>query len=354
MHNDNLNIYILGQREKIHRNRPKKYNSRVIKALRDIWYICDCICSKRLKAILKEVIKVLEEKEEIVLDDETRKLLLSISGSTIDRLLKEERKRYELTSRSKTKPGTLLKHKIPVKTFSDWDNTKPGFVEIDLVGHDGGNLSGDFIQTLDLTDVATTWTETRAVKNKAQIWVFEALKKIKENVPFKISGIDSDNGSEFINDQLLRYCLDEKITFTRSSHYRKNDTCYVEQKNYTMVRKYVGQDRYDSEEELKILNELYDVLRLYTNFFLPTMKLISKTRIGSKIIKRYDKPKTPYQRVIESKYIEQKNKDELKELYKGLNPAKLKRTIGWIQAKLLKGQQKKWLFKVRDKGNLCV
>ena len=219
--------------------------------------------------------------------------------------------------------------------MSDWSENKPGFVEIDLVGHDGGNARGEYIQTLDITDVCTGWTETQAVKNKAQIWVFEALKDIRDHLPFELLGIDSDNGGEFINAPLLKFCEEEKITFTRTRPYRKNDNCFVEQKNYSVVRRAVGYLRYDTEKELKTLNELYKVLRLYTNFFQPVMKLIEKTRIGSKVIKKYDKAKTPYQRVLDSPYAAVKAKEKLKAEYNQLNPAELKRKITRWQNKLM-------------------
>jgi hypothetical protein len=318
------------------RNRHKIYDSKVLDALKKIWFIMDCICAKRLAPILKEVIGVLHRYKEIELESDVRDKLLRISPATIDRLLREERKRWALRNRSKTKPGTLLKHQIPIRTFSEWDEQRPGFVEMDLVGHDGGEALGDYIQSLDVTDVCTGWTETQAVRNKAQVWVFEALKKIREYLPFKLLGIDSDNGSEFINSHLYRYCHKEKITFTRARAYRKNDSCYVEQKNYSVVRRAVGYLRYDTEQQLRVLNELYGYLRLYTNYFQPVMKLIEKTRIGSRVRKRYDKPKTPYQRVLESEYVEKQNKEVLSKEYAKLNPAELKRQMTGLQLKLRK------------------
>jgi len=204
-----------------------------------------------------------------------------------------------------------------------------------------GILGVIFIQTLDLTDVCTTWTETQAVRNKAQVWVFEAIKKIRGHLPFDLLGIDSDNGSEFINDHLFRYCKEERITFTRSRKYRKNDNCYVEQKNYSVVRRAVGYLRYDTDGELAMLNELYWHLRLYTNYFQPVMKLIEKTRTGSRVTKRYDKPQTPYQRVLQSPHVPDKNKDEMKRQYAKLNPAELKRQITRLQNRLIDNAAKK-------------
>lgn len=318
------------------RGRKKVYTEEVKKALIKVWYIMDCICGKRLAPVMKETVKKLEDFEEISLTEDSRAKLTGISASSIDRLVAGERKKQTIKGRSNTKPGTLLKNQIPIRTFSDWDEQRPGFVEIDLVGHDGGNVKGEYMQTLDLTDVCTTWTETEAVKNKAQVWVFDALKDIRKRLPFDLLGIDSDSGAEFINHHLYRYCQEEGITFTRSRSYRKNDNCFVEQKNYSVVRRAVGYLRYDTDKELSIVNELYKHLRLYTNFFQPSMKLIEKTRIGSRVTKKYDTAQTPYQRVLDSPYIPKSAKEKLKRQYKTLNPASLKRKITRLQQKLLR------------------
>ena len=333
----NTNTVLVGDfRKRIKRNKPRIYDDKVESALKKIWFLMDCICGKRLAPMLGELIGVLERFGEIELESEVKEKLLNVSPATIDRLLVEERKKQTLRARSKTKPGTLLKHQIPIRTFSEWDEQKPGFVEMDLVGHDGGDVSGDYIQTLDITDVCTGWTETQAVKNRAQVWVFEALKQIRECLPFKLLGIDSDNGGEFINDQLYRYCQKEQITFTRGRPYRKNDSCYVEQKNYSVVRRAVGYLRYETEEQLGVINELYGYLRVYTNYFQPVMKLIEKTRVGSRVRKKYDKSKTPYHRVIESSHVEEEEKKALSKEYAKLNPAELKRQITRLQNKLRK------------------
>lgn len=323
-------------RKKAKRTRPRLYDETVLDGLKAIWAIMDCICGKRLAVILPEVIPILEKHQEIVLDTVTRKKLLQISAASIDRLLVAERRKWMLRGRSGTKPGTLLKHQIPIRTFADWNEAQAGFVEIDLVGHDGGDASGDYCQTLDVTDVASTWTETEAVINKAQVWVFDALKSIRAHLPFPLLGIDSDNGSEFINNHLLRYCQQEKITFTRGRAGKKNDGCFVEQKNYSVVRRAVGYARYDSQAQLRLLNELYGYLRLYTNYFQPVMKLLSKERNGAKVKKKYDEPKTPYQRLMDMPDISQKAKQRLKAEYATLNPAHLKREITRLQEKLFK------------------
>ena len=322
------------------RSRGPYYDESVKVALIKIWRVMDYICGKRLQPALPELVKVLERHNELQCERVTREKLLRISAATIDRLLRAERRKYELRGQARTKPGTLLKHQIPIRTFAEWDEQQPGFGEIDLVGHDGGVGAGDYCQTLDLTDVATTWTETMAVRNKAQARVFEALQKVRKNLPFALLGLDSDNGSEFINDQLLRYCRQEKITFTRSRPYRKNDNCFVEQKNYSIVRRAVGYARYDTDEQCALLNELYSYLRLYTNFFLPTMKLKSKERVGSKVKKYYDQALTPYQRVLQSPLVGKAAKDRLRAKYVTLNPAALKRKIERLQQRLAKTSSK--------------
>jgi len=323
-------------RKRATRKKAPVYDNEVLEALRKVWAIMDYICGKRLAPVLKEIVIRLERFREINISDEVREKLFRISPATIDRLLAKERKKQQIKGRSNTKPGTLLRNQIPIRTFSDWNEKKPGFAEIDLVGHDGGDSHGEFAQTLDVTDICTTWTETEAVRNKAQVWVFNALKDIRQRMPFPLGGIDSDGGGEFINDQLFRYCQQEKITFTRSRSYRKNDSCFVEQKNYSIVRRAVGYLRYDTEEELLTLNELYRSLRLYTNFFQPTMKLIEKTRIGSKTTKKYDKAQTPYRRVLACPDVSAGDKQALKNLYAKLNPAHLKRQITKLQDKLVR------------------
>ena len=329
-------IKYIADKGKIKRKKKKIYDQDVLVALKEIWIICDYICSKRLAPFLSEIIPVLERWGEIKLNLKVREKLFKISAATIDRLLSDTRKRYRIKGRSTTRPGTLLKKSIPIRTFADWDEKVPGFFEVDLVSHDGGATRGDFNQSLNFTDISTGWEEMVAVKNKAQVWVFAGIKGIKERLPFSILGIDSDNGSEFINAHLIRYCEKEHITFTRSRPYRKNDSCFVEQKNWSVIRRAVGYGRYDTDKELSILNELYSYLRLYVNFFQPVRKLIKKERIGSKVIKKYDQAKTPYRRVLASPDIKEEIKVKLKNQYAMLNPAELKRKITKLQNKLLK------------------
>jgi len=211
-----------------------------------------------------------------------------------------------------------------------------GFFEVDLVSHDGGLSRGDFIQSLNFTDIATCWDEMIAVKNKAQRWVFAGIKEIKERLPFAVLGFDSDNGSEFINHHLIRYCEEQHITFTRSRPYRKNDSCYIEQKNWSVIRRTVGYGRYDTDKELCLLNKLYGYLRLYVNFFQPVRKLVQKERIGSRIKKRYDVAQTPFRRVLASPLIPEEIKMKLQRQYDMLNPAELRRQITKLQNELYK------------------
>ena len=314
--------------------RPRLYGQSVAEAVRKIWYLFDSMCGKRLAVVLRTTVDSLIEAGELKVSSTVRQQLLCISPATIDRLLAGERKKLRLKGRSLTKPGTLLKHQIPIRTFSQWNENRAGFLEIDMVGHEGGDPHGDFALTLDATDVATGWTEMRAVRNKARRWALEALRLIRTRLPFPMQGIDSDNGGEFINDHLFNFCRDEKITFTRSRPYRKNDTCFVEQKNWTVVRKMVGYRRHDTDREVQLLNTLYDNLRLLVNFFHPSMKLISKSRDGAKMKKRYDKPKTPFLRVVEDPSVGKLIKARLRAQLRTLNPVELKRKIVDIQQRL--------------------
>lgn len=313
-----------------------KYDEETLRPLRKIWAAMDGVCGKRVAPFIPEMIEVLTRHGELELTPEQKEKLLVVSAATIDRRLAPERKKLELKGRGGTKPGSLLKSQIPVRTFSEWNEERPGFVEIDLVGHEGGNSKGDFCQTLDMVDVFSGWTETRVVKNKAQKWVFAAIKDARRTLPFPLLGIDSDNGSEFINDQLLRYCKDERITFTRSRPHNKNDGCHVEQKNWSIVRRAIGYHRYDTDDELKTISELYRRLRLYTNFFQPSQKLVEKIRIGAKIKKRHDSAKTPYQRIMTCEHVSDNDKAALERQYMKLNPVALKKEIISLQKKLYK------------------
>jgi hypothetical protein len=324
-------------RKRVRKRRKKEYGPEVLPPLKRLWEMLDFICGKRLVAALREVLPRLVACGELRLRKSIRKKLLEMSASTIDRLLKTEREKYRLKKRrGGTKPGTLLKHQIPVRTYDDWDEAKPGFLEMDLVAHDGGTASGDYCHTLDMTDVATGWTEQRAVLNKAEKWVFEALQDLRRELPFPLLGLDSDNGTEFINYHLLDFCKQEKISLTRARPYRKNDTCYVEQKNWSIVRRFAGYARYEGQNTCDTLNELYRILHDYNNFFMPSMKLKEKTRNGARLRKRYHDAQTPYHRLMQSPGVDTNSKNRLRRYYQRLNPAHLYRQIQRLQQRLRK------------------
>jgi hypothetical protein len=313
--------------ECLKRRRKRVYTLQVQAALVQVWRAANCICAKRLVPCIEEFVSALERHGELQLDAQTRQLLLQISSATADRLLHRERTRTKPRGLSTTKPGTLLKRAIPIRTFADWDDKRPGFVEVDLVAHCNDSTGGEYLHTLVLTDVATAWTECMALPNRGQKAVQEAIQQLQQRLPFPLLGLDSDNGTEFINANLLRYCQDQGITFTRSRPYKKNDQAYVEQKNWTVVRQTVGYDRYEGPQAVERMQALYEVLRLYINFFQPVMKLQSKKRVGSRVARKYDMAQTPYRRVWQSPEIKVPTKIMLQQQYLSLNPAALLRQI---------------------------
>lgn len=314
--------------------RPPNYGPETLRHLKQLWALAGGLCGKRLAPFIRETLPVLERFEEITFRAGVRAKLLAISPATIDRLLAPERKKYQLKARSTTRPGSLLKHQIPIRTFADWDEKRPGFVEVDLVAHEGGVPSSDVVHSLTLTDVATGWTEVRALKTKARRWVVEALGDITTKLPFPLYGIDCDNGSEFINAELSAYCTQHRLTFTRSRPYRKNDSCFVEQKNYSIVRRAVGYLRLQTQQQLLCLGNLYQPLCLFTNHFLPSVKLLKKTRTGSKVTKLYDKAHTPYLRLLLHPETERSTRRRLQRQHQILNPAQLRREITRWQQRL--------------------
>ena len=316
--------------------RPPIYGDEVIQALRFCWAVQATPCGRLLAASLPDLVPRLRRFGELDIDDVTAAKLLKIAPATIDRRLKSDRMKLDPRRRSHTKPGSLLKDSIPMRTWTEWDDARPGFVEIDLVGHEGSNSAGEFCFTLDMTDIATGWTETRSVRDKTQKWVSAAIKEACDCFPFPILGIDSDNGSEFFNWELYRWCEQEKLTFTRSRPGNKNDGAHVEQKNWHIVRQSVGCHRYDTAGELELLNKIWALQRLLTNHFAPQQKLVSKERNGAKTIKKYDKPATPYQRVLADEgTVRATVKTKLIQENRPLNPAAIQRQIQAITAELL-------------------
>jgi hypothetical protein len=277
--------------------RPRVYSAVVVGALRQVWEASGELCGKRLAPFLDEIVPALEGEGAVQLDPAVRALLLQMSAATIDRRLRPFRlqQRHGLGT---TKPGTLLKQQVPIQTYTPWDEQRVGFVEIDLVAHCGTTTAGHYVNTLTLTDVASGWTECAAVWGKGQTAVCGALEQLRARLPFPLLGIDSDNGSEFLNAHLVRWCAQEQLTFTRSRPYWKNDQAHVEQKNWSVVRRLLGYDRYETEAVCAALQRVYVALRLWTNHWQPVFKLIGKERAGARVRKQYDRAQTPYRRVL--------------------------------------------------------
>ena len=316
------------------RGRKRIYGHDVFLALKKLWITLDFACGKRLHEGLADMLDALIRYQEVDFNEEIIFKLRRMSASTMDRLLKKERESLRLKGICTTKPGTLLKHNIPIRLGQEWNDDIPGFVEIDLVAHCGSSAAGEYINTLNVTDICTGWTEPIAVLNKAQRHVFAGLLAIEQRQPFKYLGIDSDNGSEFINHELKRYCDANHICFTRSRPYTKNDNCHIEQKNWSLVRRHIGYGRYEGENALALLNEYYSLLRLLVNFFYPSTKLLEKQRQGARVYKRYEKPLSPYKRVLKNPYISEKVKEELVQTFLTINPAKVISNMARIQNSL--------------------
>ena len=305
------------------RGRRKQYGPDVAGMLKAVWEASDRLCSKRLQPFLPEMVKVLRQHGEQRINAFLEEQLCQMSPSTIDRLLRPYRKIGGRKSLSTTRPGSLLKSCISIRTFADWQENKSGFMETDLVAHCGESAKGFYLNTLCAVDVASGWTECLPVWGKWQEKVRQSVHRMRQRLPFPLLGIDSDNGSEFINQCFYKYCRDENITFTRSRAYKKNDSCHVEQKNGNVVRRFVGYDRYASKAAFECLGRVYDLVRLYINFFQPTMKLVSKTRHGAKVHKVYDTARTPYQRLVQSGVLTEAKQAEMTAIYHGLNPVLL-------------------------------
>ncbi len=314
--------------------RAATFGPHVIACLVICWTLTRTPAGKRLAPMLATVVPLLRRDGDITLSDTEAALLISMSAASIDRHLALERAKLFPRGRAHTKPGTLLKSQIPVRTWAEWNENVPGFVEIDLVGHEGGNSSGEFCFTLTVTDIATGWTINRSVKNKAAIWVFEALEYVVAQFPFPILGIDSDNGSEFINYHLFDYCTEHEITFTRSRSGNKNDGAHVEQKNWTHVRELVGYLRFDTPAELSILNEIWELDQTYTNYLLAQQKLVFKERHGAKVTKRHDQAATPFARTCARRDTSQASRASMEEVMAGVRPGDLYRSIRELTIRL--------------------
>jgi hypothetical protein len=314
--------------------RPVKYGPDVIAGLTVCWTVLGMPAGKRLAPMLTELVAVLRHFRELVISDETAALLVSMSAATIDRRLADERAKHKIRGRVGTKPGSLLKSQIPVRTWAEWDDAVPGFVEIDTVFHDGGNRGGGHAFTLTVTDIATGWTENRSLPDRAAKTVLAALNDIARRMPFPILGVDCDNGSEFINDDLLAWCQGRQITFTRSRPGNKNDGCHVEQKNWSVVRTVVGYYRYDTASELLLLNEIWQLQSKLTNYFHPQQKLMSKVRTGAKVARKHDKATTPFHRAIDHPGMTVERIVGLTRRYSLINPAATQRQIQALATQL--------------------
>jgi hypothetical protein len=318
------------------KGRPEKYNKTFVAVLGAVWELFDYQCGKLLAPMTKLMIDFLVI--EFNLDEGLRTLFMTVSASTIDRKLKKEKERYRLKGLGTTKPGSLLKSQIPVRVRFNRNEKRPGFFEIDTVSHCGARAQGQFCQTLTVTDVGSGWTLVRALLNNAHRWVKEQIAFIREMLPFPMLGIDSDNGGEFINHQLLDWCVQNNIKFTRTRPYRKNDNCFVEQKNGDVVRKTVGYARFEGQDALNALAEVYRFLNPLLNYWYPTLRLIAKEKLPSGRYKKiYEKePKTPYQRLLESPDVSDKCKTELRLRAALFNPVALKHELDKARDRLLK------------------
>jgi len=308
------------------------YDEAVKEALIVTWEAADRICGKRLKAILPDLVNAMERHGHLNLEAELRRRLLSASAATIDRLLSPIRNHNR--SRKKKRRTPKLKKKIPIRTSSDWNDPNPGYFEIDLVVHSGGSMADSFIHTLAVTDICTEWTECIPLLAREQSLVVEGLDVLFQQIPIPVKGIDSDNDSAFINETLLDFCKKKNIEFTRSRAYRKNDQAWIEQKNGAVVRKMVGYERYSGIVAGQSLAQLYQIVRLYINYFQPSFKLQKKKRIGAKVRKIYDLPTTPCDRLLNHPEVNEDTKEMLRAQRQQLDPVELLHQIREGQAVL--------------------
>ena len=307
------------------RGRRVIYDATIVSVLQAIWEAAGYLWSWRLKAALR--LWIPWARERFRLTPKQEQLLLAISPAQIDRRLSKIKRKFKRRIYGRTKPGTLLKHHIPIKTDS-WNIRRPGFMEIDLVSHSGPSYDGLFAYTLDMTDIHTTWVERRAVLGKSQQEITRAIDDIRKNLPFPLLGIDADNGSEFINDCLYAYCKKHKIQFTRGRPYKKDDNAHVEQKNWTHVRQLLGYVRYDTQEAVDAMNDLYRTdLRWFQNFFQPSVKLLKKIHIGSKIKRVYRQPEAALDRVLKCKGTRPNQTEALRKLRSHMNPFHLSKSV---------------------------
>ena len=310
----------------VRRPRRRRYGPSAVRVLVQIWEAAGRPWSVRLKAALPLWLKGARRRSAV--SPATEKQLLAMSPRTMDRYLSRRRRRTDGKLFGRTKPGTLLRRQIPIQTAA-WETGQLGFVEMDLVSHSGPNAAGEFLHSLNVTDLESTWNESRAVMGKGEVGVVAALEQIAAALPFALRGVDSDNGSEFINHHLLRYCRKRGIAFTRSRPYKKDDNAHIEQKNWTHVRRVLGWDRYDSQEALAAINDLYrHELRWMMNLFQPSVRLLGKERIGARLKRCYDAPQTPLDRLTQNGKAHPQRLAELVRLRQTIDPFTLSETLG--------------------------
>lgn len=309
-------------KRKQRRSRTRLYDEAVREAVVVLWEASDRICGKRLKPLLPILLAALEGHGHMQLDQAVRSRLLAASAATIDRMLAPTRASVG-RRRSPVGAKPAIRRSVPVRTFADWKDPAPGYMEADLVAHCGGSVAGSFVQTLTLTDIASGWTECVALVVREGALVVEALGRLQATMPFPLRGLDTDNGGEFLNDMVLKYCTEQQVEFTRSRPYRKNDQAWVEQKNGSVVRRLVGYGRLEGMTAAEVLARLYSASRLFVNFFQPSFKLAEKTRVGARVTKRYHPPATPCARLLVSDDIPDEMKDRLRSVLATLDPLRL-------------------------------
>jgi hypothetical protein len=316
------------------RKRKAEYGAAVVTALVAVWDIFEQPCGQRLAAVLWAELERLRGQGELRCSDAVAEQLKGISASTIDRLLRREKRVRLLRPNRNPNVQRLIYQKIPVKVAAEWDTNEIGNIQVDFVAHCGRSTGGDYIHTISAVDIATNWWEGQAIPVRSQHATKEGLSQLRARFPFRVRELHPDNDSALVNELLWAWCRSERIRLSRSRPYKKNDNAWVEQKNWTHVRKVVGYRRYDQLSELRLLNQIYAVLRLYKNFFLPTIKLKSKTRVNGRIQRRYHAPQTPYQRLMKSRQIDRKTKQQLRDIYESLNPGELHRQLMALRQQL--------------------
>lgn len=329
---------VAGMPRRPRRPAARQYGEAERKALIRLWYLCDCMCGKRLVPAIRALLTVYQRWGELKVSPKVQQRLLCLSAATADRLLRAERSRIR-TSRGHSHTRAAASHllrQIPMRTFDEWNRGVLGQVQADLVGHDGGLNQGDFLFTCTVTELCVGWSELRPVLNKARVNVKNAMASIRACLPFPLLALGTDTGTEFINNHFFAWCQSCQIAFSRTRPYRKNDNCFVEEKNNSLVRRTVGYLRYDTPEELALLEAIYQRQTLLSNYFYPWMKLIGKSRRGARVYRHHDTPRTPCQRLLERADVPASTKEQLQRTFDSLNPAALKRELTELQNQLYK------------------